>query len=141
MNVKLTIYIALSKQSRLNNFLPFLAFTLAHPGTNQNHPPTLGRSKASNSFLPPCQEHLRNSEFFRFLFRINKFPLSWELGLTRHSLLRINARGWGRAGWTLWVGRVFWRRLALDLNHLLSKPSICPVSSIFFTVHPPSSKG
>ncbi|GIY85596.1 hypothetical protein CEXT_328021 [Caerostris extrusa] len=36
----------------------------------------------------------------------------------------------------LWVGRVFWRRLALDLNHLLSKPSICPVSSIFSTVLP-----
>ncbi|GIZ05121.1 hypothetical protein CEXT_587181 [Caerostris extrusa] len=45
----------------------------------------------------------------------------------------------------LWVGRVFWRRLALDLNHLLSKPSICPVSSIFSSILPsllpPSSKG
>ncbi|GIY60435.1 hypothetical protein CDAR_508011 [Caerostris darwini] len=95
-------------------------------------PPTLGRSKVSNSFLHHVKNILEIPSALLPLPIPNKQVPSClgNYGLTRHPPLQNKCKG----SVDLWLGRVFWRRLALDHNHLLSKPSICPVSSIFSTI-------
>ncbi|GIY85594.1 hypothetical protein CEXT_328011 [Caerostris extrusa] len=124
-----------SKQLRLNNFLLFLPSTLAHPGTNQNHPQPSEEAKPQRVSYHHVKNILEIPSALLPLPIPNKQVPSClgNYGLTLHPLFQNKCKGCvGPVG-----GRVFWRRLALDLNHLLSKPSICPVSSIFSTVPPP----
>ncbi|GIY60436.1 hypothetical protein CDAR_508021 [Caerostris darwini] len=100
-------------------------------------PPTLGRSKASNIFLHHVKSILEIPSALLPLPIPNKQVPSClgNYGLTRHSLLRNKCKG----SVDLWVvvGRVYWRRLALDLNHLLSKA--VHLSSVIHILHAPPS--